>query len=128
MDTIRDKEYLEEEWKNQTVHVNNVMFKDKKFCNYKKILISCHTGFKGYWLSLMLYNFGAKLYGYSLKPKKNDLFLKTKLKKIYQNSVYADILNQKKFENFLKFVKPDIVFHLAADPLVLNSYSDPKNF
>ena len=102
------------------------MFKEKKFWNNKKILITGHTGFKGSWLSLMLYNFGAKLYGYSLKPKKNDLFIKAKLKKIYQNSVYEDILNQKKFENFLKLVKPDIVFHLAADPLVLNSYSDPK--
>ena len=48
----------------------------------------------------MLYNFGAKLYGYSLKPKKNDLFLKAKLKKIYQNSVYADILNQKSLKTF----------------------------
>ena len=55
------------------------MFKESKFWNKKKILITGHTGFKGSWLSLMLYNFGAKLYGYSLKPKKNDLFLKAKL-------------------------------------------------
>ena len=50
------------------------MFKEKKFWNNKKILITGHTGFKGSWLSLMLYNFGAKLYGYSLKPKKMIYF------------------------------------------------------
>jgi len=102
------------------------MFKESKFWNKKKILITGHTGFKGSWLSLMLYNFGAKLYGYSLEPKKNDLYVRAKLKKIYQKSVYADVMNQKKFKNFLKSVKPDIIFHLAAEPLVLNSYINPK--
>ena len=50
--------------------------KDKKFWNNKKVLITGHTGFKGSWLSLLLHELGAKLFGFSLEPKKNFLFEK----------------------------------------------------
>ena len=50
----------------------------KKFWSNKKIFITGHTGFKGSWLSIILNLLGAKLYGYSLKPKKKSLFTKRK--------------------------------------------------
>ena len=52
------------------------MFSDYKFWRNKKVLITGHTGFKGSWLSLLLNEFGAELFGYSLKPEKNFLFHK----------------------------------------------------
>ena len=53
----------------------------KKFYNNKKIFITGHTGFKGTWLSIILSYLNAKIYGYSLSPKKISLFNKTKIKK-----------------------------------------------
>jgi CDP-glucose 4,6-dehydratase len=102
------------------------MIKDHKFWKNKKVLITGHTGFKGSWLSLVLYFFGAKLYGYSLKPKKNFLFNKINLKKIFKKSIYSDILNSKNFNKKLKDINPEIIFHMAAQPLVVDSYKDPK--
>ena len=61
------------------------MFSDYKFWKNKKVLITGHTGFKGSWLSLLLNEFGAELYGYSLKPEKNFLFHKAKINKIFKN-------------------------------------------
>ncbi len=103
------------------------MNKNQKFWRSKKVLITGHTGFKGSWLSLLLYFFKAKIYGYSLKPKKGFLFEKAKLNKIFQKSIYGDILDSKKLYKNLKSIKPSIIFHLAAQPLVVDSYKDPKN-
>ena len=103
------------------------MTNDYNFWKNKKVLITGHTGFKGSWLSLLLYNFGAKLYGYSLKPEKNHLFQKANLHKIFVKSSYENILNYRSLSNNLKNIKPQIVFHLAAQPLVIDSYKNPKD-
>ena len=71
------------------------MIDNKKFWKNKKVFITGHTGFKGSWLSVLLNVFRAKIYGYSLKPK-NFLFEKAKLNRIFQKSIYGDILNAKK--------------------------------
>ena len=95
-----------------------------KFFNKKKIFITGHTGFKGSWLTLALLEMGAKVAGYSLKPKKNSNFKILKLEKNTENT-YADIQNQKLLNEKIKKFKPDIIFHLAAQPLVRYSYRNP---
>ena len=102
------------------------MIENQKFWKNKKVFITGHTGFKGSWLSLLLYFFGAKLYGYSFKPEKNFLFEKANIKKIFTNSIYADILNSNRLNKNLIRIKPNIIFHLAAQPLVFESYKNPK--
>ena len=98
----------------------------KNFWNKKKVLITGHTGFKGSWLSLMLLNFGAKIYGISFKPKKKDLnFINSDLNKKCKN-YFFDICNYKKLNQTIKKIKPDIIFHLAAQPLVIEGYINPK--
>ncbi len=97
----------------------------KKFYNNKRIFITGHTGFKGTWLSIILSYLNAKIYGYSLSPKKISLFNKTKIKKKLQSNVYANILDINNLKKRIKYSKPDIVFHLAAQPLVIDSYEKP---
>ena len=65
----------------------------KKFWKGKKVFITGHTGFKGCWLSVFLNLLEVKLYGYSLKPKKNSLFKKISCQKLFQKQTYADISN-----------------------------------
>lgn len=91
----------------------------------KKVLITGHTGFKGGWLSMILTQKGAKVIGFSLKPKTNpSLFDALKLdKKI--TSIFGDIRNSKELTKVIKKYNPEIVFHLAAQPLVRKSYKDP---
>ena len=94
------------------------MINDYNFGEIKKVLITGHTGFKGSWLSLLLYNFGAKLYGYSLKPERSFIS-KANLNKIFIKSIYSNILNYNSLRKDLKKIKPQIIFHLAAQPLVV---------
>jgi CDP-glucose 4,6-dehydratase len=91
----------------------------------KTILVTGSTGFKGSWLSLWLLSKGAKVIGYALPPKtKGDNFVVCELdKKIGQ--IYADIRDTKKLQQAFSRYKPDITFHLAAQPLVLESYRTP---
>lgn len=99
----------------------------KKFYKNKKVLLTGHTGFKGYWLSLFLKILGAKIYGISLLPNKKDnlLYKITNLKNIFTLELFCDISNYKKVDFFVKKIKPDVVFHLAAQALVLESYKNP---
>lgn len=92
--------------------------------NNKKILVTGNTGFKGSWLSIWLLELGAKVYGYSLPCKNdNDNYILCGLEsKIDQT--YGDVRNEDLI-NVCKKIKPDIIFHLAAQPLVLKSYEDP---
>ena len=91
----------------------------------KKVLITGDTGFKGSWLAIWLKELGADVYGYALPPKtENDNFVKTGLKKII-NHENGDIRDKEYLITFFNKVKPDIAFHLAAQPLVLDSYKDP---
>ncbi len=97
-----------------------------KFFKGKKIFITGHTGFKGSWLTYILYLSGAKIAGYSLKPKnKFDNFYLLNLDKKVQN-YYLDIRDYKSLSSKIKKFNPDIIFHLAAQPLVKESYYNPK--
>ena len=97
----------------------------KKFYSNKKIFITGHTGFKGAWLSIILSYLNAKIYGYSLAPKKNSLFIKSGIKKKLISNSYADIRNIKDLKKKINLYKPEIVFHLAAQPLVIDSFINP---
>lgn len=91
----------------------------------KKVLVTGHTGFKGSWLTLWLKHLGAEVLGYSLKPNTNpSMFEELKIDGKCRN-VFADILDEKKLAESFKEFQPDIVFHLAAQPLVRLSYAEP---
>ena len=97
-----------------------------KFFNGKKIFITGHTGFKGSWLTYILYLSGANVAGYSLKPQnKFDNFNLLKLNKKIKN-YYGDVRDKKKLISKIEKFKPNIVFHLAAQPLVKESYNSPN--
>ena len=86
----------------------------------KKVLVTGHTGFKGTWLCLWLELFGAKVIGYSIDiPTKPSLFELVKPKCI---DIRDDIRDFKKLNSVVKNYKPEIIFHLAAQPLVRLSY------
>lgn len=99
---------------------------DLSFYNGKTVLITGHTGFKGTWLSKILINAGAKVVGYSLKPSTNpNLFTLSKINKD-MISIIGDVRDFKTLKKVFDKYKPSCVFHLAAQPLVLESYRDPK--
>jgi len=95
------------------------------FYKNKKVLITGHTGFKGSWLTQVLLNWGAKISGIALKPNtKPSLFQILGLEEKIRNN-FCDIRDFKKISEIIKREKPEIVFHLAAQPLVRDSYDDP---
>ena len=92
----------------------------------KKVYITGHTGFKGSWLSLWLANLGAEVCGYSLLPNTNpSMFEELDIENKISKSVIGDILDVEKLTETINDFQPDIVFHLAAQPLVRLSYSEP---
>lgn len=97
----------------------------KKFWKNKKVFITGHTGFKGSWMLILLNMLGAKIYGYSLKPNKKSLFNEANCKTFLKKNFYANINDFKNLKNKLIKTKPNILFHLAAQPLVSQSFSDP---
>lgn len=92
----------------------------------KRVLITGHSGFKGSWLTLWLKSLGANILGYSLEPDTNpSMFKELKIHNDCQN-VFANILDEKELNKTFEEFQPEIVFHLAAQPLVRLSYSKPK--
>lgn len=88
-------------------------------------LVTGHTGFKGSWLSLMLQMQGHIVSGISLDPPDKSLFNQAKLSKVFQNDFRIDIRNPTELSRAVKSVNPDVIIHLAAQPLVRESYKDP---
>ena len=89
----------------------------------KKVLVTGNTGFKGSWLTLWLKHLGADVTGYSLEPDTHPSHWETL--HLDCASFNADIRDAQKLESVFKEVSPDIVFHLAAQPLVRLSYQEP---
>ena len=105
------------------LHGKNGM--SNSFWKDKKVLITGNTGFKGSWLSLWLLSMGAKVEGYSLQPdKKTNLFHTFNLDKD-MNTEFADIRDFENLNKCFKRFDPDIIFHMAAQPLVRYSYDNP---
>jgi CDP-glucose 4,6-dehydratase len=97
----------------------------KNFWKNKKVFITGHTGFKGTWLSILLNLLGSKIYGYSLKPERLSLFNQTNCFKIYSKNFYNNINDFQNLKSKLLISKPQIIFHLAAQSLVSDSFKNP---
>jgi CDP-glucose 4,6-dehydratase len=105
------------------MHLNTPI--DFKFWRNKKVLITGHNGFKGTWLTLWLNILGCKVTGYSLLPNTiPSLFNLTEAHK-YCTSITGDIRDLNLFSKIIQDSKPDLIFHLAAQPLVMQGYKDP---
>lgn len=98
---------------------------DKKFYNGKKVLITGHTGFKGTWMCKVLVGLGANVVGYSLEPPTvPNLFEISGVEK-HIKSVIGDVRDLDHMMKIFKEEKPEIVIHMAAQPIVRDSYKNP---
>lgn len=96
------------------------------FYQNKKIFLTGHTGFKGSWLLAWISSLGAIVKGYSLKPAYEDCLFNLIKNKIEFESEFADIRDKERLEKSILEFQPDIIFHLAAQPLVRRSYQIPS--
>ena len=88
------------------------------------ILVTGHTGFKGAWLSMLLNSLDIPMVGYSLPPELDSLYVRANLSGSTPE-IFANILDKEKLRNVVQNYKPSVVLHLAAQPLVIKSYSNP---
>jgi len=96
------------------------------FWNGRRVLLTGHTGFKGSWLGLWLSELGANVTGVALKPDTEpNLFSQLKLEDRLKSHYIADIREIKALSQIVRECKPEVVLHLAAQPLVRRSYADP---
>jgi len=92
----------------------------------KRVFLTGHTGFKGGWLALWLTELGADVHGYALQPPtRPSLFDVVGLERRIASSTIADVRDGAALAAAMRTVRPDVVFHLAAQPLVRQSYRDP---
>ena len=95
------------------------------FFHGKKLFLTGHTGFKGSWLCLWLHKLGAEVTGYALDPPTDpSLFELCQVKNLI-NSIHGDVRDQQKLLSAMKEASPEIVIHMAAQPLVRDSYRLP---
>ena len=95
------------------------------FYKGKKVLVTGHTGFKGSWLCRILVNAGAEVTGYSLNPPTDPALFSMAGLKGKMNSVIGDIRDLAHLKETFAAAEPEIVLHLAAQPIVRDSYKDP---
>ena len=104
--------------------VKGSLFND--FYKGRRILITGHTGFKGSWLSIMLNWLGADVYGYALKPHTDpSLYEIADIDNIVSSTI-GDIRDFMLLSKTLKEIRPEIIIHMAAQPLVMESYRNPR--
>lgn len=97
-----------------------------EFWKDKKVFLTGHTGFKGGWISLWLSSMGAKVTGYALAPNTEPNFYDAvKIESILKKSYISDIRDLESLQNAISESKPDILIHMAAQPLVRYSYLNP---
>lgn len=98
---------------------------DSAFWKNKRVFLTGHTGFKGSWLSLWLQSMEAKVFGYALPPPTNpSLFEEARVVECMESTI-GDVRDYAALYKALKLSKPDIVIHMAAQPLVRLSYAQP---
>ena len=102
--------------------MNNIL----SFYKNKRVLVTGHTGFKGTWLCKILLEAGAEIAGYSLLPPTEPNIFSVSGIESQMKSTIGDIRNIDDLKEMFYDFKPEIVFHLAAQPIVRDSYSDPR--
>ena len=94
----------------------------------RSVFVTGHTGFKGGWLSLWLHHLGAQVHGYALNPPTEpNLFEVARVSELLTTDTRANVTDLDELQSSLKRVQPEVVFHLAAQPLVRESYRNPLN-
>ena len=106
--------------------MGNISFEElKSYYQGKRVLVTGHTGFKGSWLCRVLTLAGAQVTGYALEaPPKPAIFRQAGLGETME-SVIGDVRSLKDLQAVFKQCKPQVVFHLAAQPIVRESYENP---
>lgn len=98
---------------------------ETQFWKDRKVFVTGHTGFKGSWLCLWLQSLGANVRGYALSPPSQPNLFEVTAVGQGMDSILGDVRHYEKFAVALGEFSPDIVFHLAAQPLVRASYENP---
>lgn len=98
---------------------------DKSFWKGKKVFLTGHTGFKGSWMAIWLNELGAKVCGFALEPNTNPSLYKLAELDGQITSIIGDIRDLTLLKQTMKEFSPDIVIHMAAQPLVSESYENP---
>ena len=96
-----------------------------EFWKGKRVFLTGHTGFKGSWLSIWLQSLGAELTGYALPPPTTPSLYEVASVGLGMTSIMADIRDLPKLQKAMLAASPDIVIHMAAQPLVRQSYAEP---
>jgi CDP-glucose 4,6-dehydratase len=91
----------------------------------RRVLVTGHTGFKGGWLSLWLKRLGAGVWGVSLPPSPSPNFHELISPSVFEAEIICDIRQQEALAHAVKKIKPEVIFHLAAQPIVRHSYAQP---
>ena len=106
--------------------VEDLAMIEKTFWRGRRVLVTGHTGFKGGWLSLWLESLGAEVTGYALAPTSSpNLYEAANVTRGLKESVIADIRDLDRLGDVIRRAPPEIVIHMAAQPLVRASYADP---
>lgn len=101
---------------------------DRKFWRDRRVFVTGHTGFKGGWLCLFLKQLGARIYGYALDPNTDpNLFSQCALASILEADTRSDVRDIESLRHAMASSSAEIVFHLAAQPLVRESYRFPRD-
>lgn len=91
-----------------------------------RVLVTGHTGFKGGWLALMLAELGAEVHGYALDaPTRPSFFAECRVQRLLASHTVADVRDGARLRTAVAAARPEVVFHLAAQPLVRRSYREP---
>ncbi len=98
---------------------------DVKFWKSRRVLVTGHTGFKGSWMALWLHSMGAAVCGYSLEPPTEPSLYRLLPLEGQIRSIRGDVRDQEKLEASLQAFEPEVVLHMAAQPLVRLSYQSP---
>jgi CDP-glucose 4,6-dehydratase len=91
-----------------------------------RYLITGHTGFKGAWLSRSLADQGHDVFGFSLPPEPDALYQVADIRASMRGDVFADIRDASSIQDYIRKVSPEVVIHMAAQPLVRESYREPR--
>lgn len=98
---------------------------DSEFWRGKKVFLTGHTGFKGAWMCAALVIAGAEVYGYALEPEGPENLFETACLSSRVHSCIADVRDAERLERELREARPDVVIHMAAQPLVIESFRRP---